>query len=79
MICTEEEARKISCPHWVLISVVEKWVKGEPTCQGSQCMMWRWWDRDGEGPVSEQWIQDGGPPIKLRRGYCGLAGRPEWE
>jgi len=33
-------------------------------CQGSKCMFWRWSNRPGEE--------------KEPKGYCGLAGKPEF-
>jgi len=37
----------------------------EHGCQTSSCMAWRWYDKpDCEGE---------------RRGYCGLAGKPQWD
>lgn len=37
-------------------------------CQGPKCQAWRWAPRKG---------QYDHPPELRRRGYCGLAGRPE--
>ena len=38
------------------------------TCWGSQCMAWRWQDR--KNPAGND---------TARRGFCGLAGRPDTE
>jgi hypothetical protein len=41
-------------------------------CTGKDCMSWRWYD-----PLVDP--ASGKPEPKSRRGYCGLAGKPEYE
>ena len=41
-------------------------------CIGEECMGWRWYD-----PLVDPLSEEPGP--KSRRGYCGLAGKPEHE
>jgi len=40
-------------------------------CCGSECMMWRWFDRRSIGGDEKFFGSD-----VVRRGYCGLAGPP---
>ena len=42
------------------------------TCVSYGCMAWRWYDTLVD-PLT------GKPDAKSRRGYCGLAGKPEQE
>ena len=41
-------------------------------CASTRCMAWRWYD-----PLVDPLT--GKPDAKSRRGYCGLAGKPEYE
>ena len=38
--------------------------KDDHDCEGTKCMAWRWYEPSGP---------------EMRRGYCGLAGRPGHE
>jgi hypothetical protein len=54
-------------------------------CFGARCIAWRWMQE--KEPLSNEEIKNAGlavglaqalkPNVKLPRGYCGLAGRPE--
>jgi hypothetical protein len=76
MLVTEKEAKKTECP-----------IEIGQNCVGTDCMAWRWGEPElveGEGV----YFPDGRfnkmslrPRTKdePRRGYCGLAGKPEYE
>jgi hypothetical protein len=82
---TEEEAVKKSCPNLVQVLMSRSISNPETidalgkagklasavTCQGSECMAWRW-DLEGNKERAE------GPKGVDERmeGYCGLAGKP---
>jgi hypothetical protein len=42
------------------------------SCMGNECMAWRWYD-----PLIDPLTRM--PAPETRRGYCGLAGKPEYE
>lgn len=80
MITTEDEAKTKWCPHTRVMNINgdgggNKWDKTaapaesphNSLCIGSACMMWRW---AGEAPDAN-WSD------RPRKGYCGLAGKPE--
>ena len=53
-------------------------------CIGQHCAAWRWWDPTHREIVNPDpnWRAIGATPVhhevvENRRGYCGLAGRPE--
>lgn len=58
---TEEEAKKKFCPF------AFNRTDGAIQCEASDCVVWRW------SEPSEIF----GVPNHDRRGYCGLAGKPE--
>jgi hypothetical protein len=45
-------------------------------CIGSHCAAWRWWDPATSHPGGVAQVGER-IPAPYRRGYCGLAGRPE--
>ena len=59
-------------------------------CIGSRCMMWRWADSQRDSTAESAYVQELGkirveqtgeasePETQARRGYCGLAGKPEF-
>ena len=61
MICTEDEAKTKFCPLVAQGMLAGNPFNGQPYCIGSACMAWRW-----QATV-----------LGLRKGFCGLAGRPE--
>lgn len=80
MIRTEEEAYRLWCP------MSRGYQRSETQCIASECMMWRW----GESEIEERvihparlvdgrWYEPIIEPFQRenRRGYCGLAERPE--
>lgn len=46
-------------------------------CIASACMAWRWWDAAGPLCSDEGRPLEDAPDPSARRGYCGLAGKPE--
>ena len=64
MIRTETEANNSYC----LLPPPDHTTK----CSAAKCMAWRWFD-----PLVDPLT--GKPDAKSRRGYCGLAGKPEHE
>lgn len=68
MIATPIQAREKCCPQsmgvWLNQGPEDSGYATADTCVAARCMAWRWLD-DNERPNPE------------RRGYCGLAGRPE--
>ena len=64
MIVTSGEADTM----WCLLAFEQEGV----TCTTIRCMAWRWYD-----PLVDPLT--GKPDAKSRRGYCGLAGKPEHE
>ncbi len=83
MMLTEEEARTKWCPHGR--GVDNDFAAGIVVtnlgclCLGSDCMQWRWlgrritfYDGDNGSGTTQTPENDIG-----KRGYCGLAGRPE--
>jgi hypothetical protein len=75
--CTEKEAAEKWCPHarrdidkGSNVVIAPGGQTFFPTCWGSRCMQWRWFDRPtvtfGTSPKIGE----------ARRGYCGLAGLP---
>jgi len=79
MIVTEDDARRMWCPFTRVLetahprhdagAAVNRRSGQRPAlcteCQASACMAWRWYDIEELAPERE----------KLRRGYCGLAGK----
>lgn len=70
MLLTDSEARST----WCHITMGPKKTK----CLGAECMAWRWWEHppqecDDCGLLDAVWVEK---PEK-RRGYCGLAGKPD--
>jgi hypothetical protein len=57
---TEEEAKKRLCPQMTTDT--------ELTCVGSNCMAWRWAQRETR--------MTGEDVAYVKVGYCGLAGKP---
>lgn len=80
---TEDEARKLWCPHVRLgdeqgasASINRTWSRGCPdaaSCMASKCMSWRW--------VTELKVFEADPDlsanVRTEYGFCGLAGRPD--
>lgn len=82
---TENEAKKMPCPIWALISTLRdankpSWEREPETCRGSKCPWWRW-DTDSmsipdpEQEVSLHVIKFIAVPKAEWKGYCGLAGK----
>lgn len=88
MYLTEDEAREKWCPEVrspegftsdMMVAANENMKGQKHTCIASDCMMWRWFDNQvgydaklkGK-KAAEQYAKE-----IPRRGYCGLAGRPE--
>jgi hypothetical protein len=79
MLVTAEEAKQKYCLHLV---------PGEK-CRAAECMAWRWFDGEfapwkrGVLVPEEEHIErierERSDQEKYRRGYCGLAGKPEVE
>lgn len=80
---TEEEAKNMWCPMYrqpVSGSRSNRGFGGpfsgdEPRCVGSMCMMWRWHTKlKHDGSKFDTYIT-----IPGNTGYCGLAGKPDYE
>jgi hypothetical protein len=67
MLRTEEEAFSTICCK----PGAEHDPRMKGTCVGRGCMAWRW------EPAGDVTIRQSGKPGVARRGYCGLAGKPE--
>ena len=66
MLVIEKEARKKRCPN-----------NRKNNCVTSGCMMWRWYDGPGGRAMFNRDYSLNYLEPRLRRGYCGLAGKPE--
>ena len=71
MIITPHDARKHDCPFM------------KDGCSADDCMMWRWHeDKTCEKTPAEIAVSFGTPAENVRphprRGFCGLAGRPQF-
>jgi hypothetical protein len=66
---TEEEAKQKKCQQLFDSATGDRWQK----CEASACMAWRW---DGIDTVAEQAKRMGWEEDAMRKGYCGLAGKP---
>jgi hypothetical protein len=83
MLLTSDEATKHVCPHIQYVqneaSVVQEKdaaIIVHQQCQGAACgMAWRWYDQPRCG-LDEQG-QTVSVALSERRGYCGIAGRPQ--
>ena len=85
MYLTKMEARAKWC--WRSYGIHDPDHVSVSSCDASFCMAWRWGDqalifpasghqvcvRENAAGVKEDW------PIDQRRGFCGLAGKPEVE
>lgn len=72
---TEEEAKKCWCP-----AATRPRPDVGSACIGSQCMAWRWL-LEAHIPTDAENVHEITPvdcikPIRVTRGYCGLAGKP---
>ena len=64
MLFTDYEGTEYVCPVKTYYDHLEERYE-EPKCEASCCIAWRWYDKPDCGGD--------------RRGYCGLAGRPQHE
>lgn len=81
MLLTEARAANLACP---LMTGV--WGGNRP-CTASACPMWRWATPEQVdfsafvqelGKIRVEQSGEPDPPATPRRGYCGLAGKPEY-
>jgi hypothetical protein len=66
---TEEEAKGKRCQQLYDPRTGQRF----QVCVGSVCMAWRW---DGTDTLAEQAKRMGWAEGTMRKGYCGLAGKP---
>lgn len=88
---TEEEAKTKMCFRAVTFAGSQQVADGPgPFCIGSACMAWRWGSLTSENRTEAikrrrnetgcdlvsamKWVDEN--PVVLRKGYCGLAGKP---
>ena len=86
MILTEDDAKKKWCPFarspkWEDANgpAINRKGSGEmdsgSRCIASACMAWRWFDEESDDHPGMTHARITGD-LTLRRGYCGLAGKP---
>ena len=71
MLLTPKEAAEKWCPQSMGEDV--RW----PKCQGSDCMVWRWYPGRFVPSYKAPSIPGETPRDPPTVGYCGLAGKPE--
>jgi hypothetical protein len=72
MVLTEKNTAAKTCPVSRGAPIDESHpYMGTRPCVGSSCMAWRWYD------PTERWEDGHKRRVDERRGYCGLAGKPE--
>lgn len=81
MSLTEDEARTKWCPMVRHSGDGANMPERDAECVGAACMMWRWhepWTSSvEEGQGGDLVLRLSRKPDEPKRGYCGLAGKPE--